>query len=262
MPVKLQIGSDSSTGVEQREVLARRVLERFGGEIPGLRVLCFLDEEDWPFLREQYPYSRGFFTPCCEYTFPEWGCWPDYLQEAVTRVDPRSFRVSFTFDAVIYLHGSTCADETGLAMTLAHELQHAVQYVNRARVWAENILVTNLPKEVFNSLALKAFDLPIELEARIVSKQVAEYVCGRDIVNRYIARRIENAIYPDDREDWEFVQQLAPLAACDIASETHRLFSRLAHCRSQLEEALNHFSSVHAFQDIDLDSLLIANGED
>ena len=41
-------------------------------------------------------------------------------------------------DDLVYLYGSTCADEVGLTMTLAHKLQHAIQHGKERNVWAVN----------------------------------------------------------------------------------------------------------------------------
>ncbi len=81
-------------------------------------------------------------------------------------------------DELIYLYGSTCADEVGLVIVLAHELQHAIQHANVRKPWALNGLVLKLDTNVFDALKLTWADIPIEREARIVSKRMAVHLFG------------------------------------------------------------------------------------
>ena len=141
-----------------RETTAQRVLTQFGKQVPDGRLLCFFDDVDHQPLKDRIgAANRGFCEPLCEplYEMTLWDYYPDYLRDLI-------FIQVREFDHVIYLHGSTCSSEVGLAITFAHELQHFVQYMTARKLWALNTLIPHLPEYVFTSLALHWFDIPIE----------------------------------------------------------------------------------------------------
>lgn len=163
-------------------------------------------------------------------------------------------------DDVIYLHGTTCADEIGLTMTFAHELQHFIQHSTALRPWAVNTLASvtlrNLRKSEFDALGLRACDIPSEREARIVAKEVAENLNGADFVRQYIQTKIAERLTEQDATDWECILGLVPSMSYDFATETKRFFPRLRECRAALERVLSALRTDPDFADIDLDALL------
>lgn len=168
MSFSLHIKSADVGTESHRRQLAEGVLRWFGDRLPNLQLLCFLDDEEWQDLREKAGIdNRGAHFPLGG-ALPRFAYPPVYLQEllAVNR--------KIVFDNLIYLYGSTCTQDIGLTMTLAHELQHFVQYGCSRRLWAANTLIPNLPREVIARLQLTWCDLPHEYEARLVSKRVAE----------------------------------------------------------------------------------------
>jgi hypothetical protein len=249
MPVTLRVKSGDRSIERKRRVAASRVLRRFESQLPGLRLLCFLDEEDCEAIKNQFgSANRGFFSPVKQKTIDDLAVidWP--------RDTPLD-----AFDAIIYLHGSTCSDETALVMTFPHELQHSIQYANARVLWAENTLamnvITRIDWEERVSQQLLPFHLPTEVQARIVAKQVAESLRGVDVVNRYIQRKIQEAANDCDVRDWQFVSTLSPSSSCNLVSDTRLLFKRLEPYRELVAEVLRQVVNDPDFQAIDLASL-------
>ena len=108
---------------EAQTLWAERVRDHFTDGFPELRLLIFLDCIEWYELKQcaRSETNRGAFFPMagqsCESTE-----WPFSVKEQIFEFDDR-WRMSFKFDAIIYLHGTTCASEESLTMTLAHELE-------------------------------------------------------------------------------------------------------------------------------------------
>src|SRR5271155_4716300 len=88
------------------------------------------------------------------------------------------------FDNLIYIRHSTCLDlNTGFVTTYAHELQHFIQHGTMPRLHSVNdVLYHNLRRLEPSSIVT---DVPSEREANIVSKRVAEKICGVEDVRRF-----------------------------------------------------------------------------
>lgn len=136
-------------------------------------------------------------------------------------------------------------------MTLSHELQHFVQYGNNTDLWAASTVLLNLERDFYRRAPLKVFDIPIELEARVVSKRIATTLCGTEAVNKYIEQRITQAVTPDDVEDWKFVRDLKTQSV-DLLAESKKIFRRLLPYRQQIERALDRAREEPEFKDLDL----------
>jgi hypothetical protein len=243
-----------------REALARRVIAHFPSNLPESTLLCFIDGTDWQALRnERGEANRGFYVWAESFTEDECWDWPEHLRKHFFTDDSASGRKKSAFDNLIYLHGSTCQTDTGLVMTLAHELQHFAQRGREPKMWAESSVVTNLTKEDIRALKLNWSNIPIEREARAVSKIVAETLFGAEVVRRYVDGKIEENVNPDDVEDWKFVRGLDASIPYDLKRETRLLFQRLNGFRPQLNEALRlrkQGSGDPAFDLVDLNELL------
>jgi hypothetical protein len=153
------------------------------------------------------------------------------------------------------LYGKTCANEVGLTLALAHELQHVIQHANAHDLWALNSLVGNR----LDALKLKVTEIPTEVEARIVSKRVAVHFFGEQRVTQYIDEKIAEGITRNDDADvadWRFVRTLTASSSVDLVSDTQHLFKRLKPYRSALEAALEDKKGDPDFGDIDLDTFL------
>ena len=174
MPYSIRVQANDDADGAKCRALAESVIAEFGDKLSGANVLCFLDDQEFDGLRRHVGVAnRGMFTPI-ERTFDTWDSpWPQYVRDIIFVDDPASLNVrkQQLFDELVYLHGSTCETEVGLIMTLAHELQHVVQHTTDWRLWATNTApVRTFPRRIFQSAGLKMCDIPIELEARIVSK--------------------------------------------------------------------------------------------
>src|SRR5207302_3412723 len=235
----LEVRSNDAGVRAKREATARRVLEEFSTALPDLKLLAFLDDQDcFSFKQVIGQANRGLFSRAKPGNLaPDPVYWPDYvLQNLETYDPPDSLWAQFEFDGVIYLHGSTCFTEAGLVMTFSHELQHFVQYGFHRALWAVNSLLTHLSKQTIKTTGLKVFQIPIERQARIVSKRVAEQLCGVSVVGQYIDRRIDEKITPEDLEDWQFVQKLSHSVTSDLEEETKSLFRQLGAWKTEVEE--------------------------
>jgi hypothetical protein len=252
MPATLKVRSDDASVKAQRESAAQRVLAYFVNSLPPSRLLCFLDDHDPPDLRQQFGNAnRGVYGPIDDST--PLAIWPDYVKDCIYVDDGVSFLYPRAVDDLIYLYGSTCANEVGLTMTLAHELQHAIQHANFRKVWAVNSLVTNLARTIIDEEKLQWADIPTEREARIASKRAAEYLLGEDPVRHYIDGRIAEPISEADAADWQFVRTLTDSSAVDLVGDTQQLFKRLKNYRPELEAVLQEKKGNPDFGDIDLD---------
>jgi hypothetical protein len=104
---------------------------------------------------------------------------------------------------MIYVRYSTCFDVTGCVTTYAHELQHFVQYRQTPKLLAGNNILWKKMKPLEPTAI--ATDVPSEREANIVSKQVAEKVCGVDAVRTFAEeqiRRMREASAFDEENRW------------------------------------------------------------
>jgi hypothetical protein len=254
MAVTLKVKSGDEGIRAQREAVARRVLECFGDCLPSTKLLCFLDDDDPPDLKRQRggATNRGFYKPIHDNT-PLYDL-PDYVASCILNNNSVSFPFPRVVDDLVYLYGSTCANDIGLTMTLAHEIQHAIQHANMREVWAVNGLVPQLHKTLIAALKLQWTDIPIEREARIASKRVAVSLFDRRLVNQYIEEKIAERVTKADAAEWRFVRTLMPSCPSFLVGETKLLFWRLTNYRSELESLLQEEKSANNpdFLDIDL----------
>jgi len=207
--VKLQFKTNDVR--ETLELVSQRVLEHF--QLPTARLLCFFDDADPPCFAQRFGAKyRGFHTPV-----PGSGYMPDYVS--------RHFFASegFAFDNFVYLRGSTCAAQEGAVITFAHELQHVMQYGNANKVIAANILLFQHLPNIDPTSGLRAWDIPHEQDAMLVSKRVGEAVLGRAAVLDYANFQI---VAGCDVGYWERFLLLSTSAIFDLLKETDALVQR------------------------------------
>ena len=252
MPVKLEVKS------EDARAQAQRVLDYFGSNLPPSRLLCFLDDDDPPFLKQVFGIAnRGVYGHIGDNTPMD--IWPDYVTRCIFVDDGISLLYPRVIDDLVYLYGSTCANEVSLTMALAHELQHVIQHAVARKVWAVNGLVPHLHKTVIAALNLQWTDIPIEIEARIISKRVAVQFFGEQRVTRFIDEKIAEGVTESAVADWQFVRTLAASSSVDLAACTKLLFKRLKGHQAELEAVLLEKKGDLDFSDIELGAYF--NGE-
>jgi len=243
---------------KERRVIADRVIDRRAARLRSLRLTILLDGSYWLELKENAPENRGMFRPVSSAYLDDEPIWPSRLLEkiAVFQAEPWAFEPSC--DAAIYLHDRTCQSIESLTMTLAHELQHAIQYGAARPIWAINTVVTNLPKELIEKHQLQWSDIPIEREARIFAKRVCEEVIGSDRTAQYIRDRIAHGTVQRDVDDWKFIEAIDTKRASnyDLSRETHKLLCSIESCRPALEDILNGLPHQPEFADLRVRDIL------
>lgn len=253
MSVTLVVRPEDSDTASPRRELARRVIEQFASELANARLLCFLDDQDAPIIRlDRGPANRGFYAPISDSTPLDWI--PEYVSSYIYVDDGVSVFYRRAVDGLIYMHGTTCDDEVGLVMTLAHELQHAVQRTKSRKIWALNTLVNELDRSIIKQANLTWADIPIEVDARLASKRIAERIFGHERVNAHIDAKIAARVTEADVEDWIYLRSLDPAISLDLNAASWLLFTRLKEWRSELEAALQRAKAASpAYSDISLD---------
>jgi hypothetical protein len=116
-------------------------------------------------------------------------------------------------------------------MTLSHELQHFLQFTSDKQLWAIHVHLERLPGLPTHNLC-HWFDLPIEIEARIVAKAVAEKLFGKAEVDKHIGEMIDARKSEEDAADWKFIRELDPDYSYDLRQHTIPLVKEY---RSELE---------------------------
>ena len=247
MPLKLDVKTSDNTTKLQRTELAQRVVDYLNPQLRNRRLLCFLDDEEWQTLREYGEANRGIYIPLPS---PLLRCAPQYILGRLGAGDG-------LFDDRIYLHGTTCSSALGLTMTLAHELQHCIHHSEHVQLWAANTLLSQLPGSTLSAMRLRSCDIPTEREARIVSKRVAEYLFGAEVLRQYIDAKITEPVTEEDASDWECIREIGTSTVYDLGHETALLFRALTAHRTELEQALDNLRCrSNDFKLVDLDMLL------
>ena len=236
---------------KHRRILAERVITAFGRPLPELRMLIYLDESDCQNLRVDYgAANRGLHFPVKKSTVRQIRVpIPMYLLLNEQFADGT---VTFAYDNAIYIYDSTCSDDVALTMSCAHEFQHFMQYGFKRQAWAANMLVLNLSMQTFRTLSFTWADIATEHEARIVSKRIAERICGEERVREYIDLRRRQSANAADADDWEFVQSIDARREFNLDRETQRMYRRLGAHRQELTDRLLEVVDDPDFANINL----------
>jgi len=198
--------------------LCQRVEEYF--QLPPRR-LCryFADADDPCLITMNHPHFRGFHAPIsdrCKLPIDLQRC---FCHPAEDSREGATFAEMVAFDNLIYIRRSICADTTGLVETYAHELQHFVQHGNTPRLWVVNRkLCHNLKR--FKPTAIPT-DIPYEAEANIVSKCVAEKICGVETVMAFAEEQVR--LMDGDQEQksrWIFFRDVPSSMEYDLREKT------------------------------------------
>jgi hypothetical protein len=231
-----------------RHELAQRVVGELRDQLPNESLLCFLDDEDWNAPRNGVGEACGFYTATRR--LDEWP--PLRIAEALVK------NGSVAYESFVYLFGSTCSVREGLAMSVAHELQHFIQHGTSKKAWAIGQIASRLLKELpmprVNEIGVNSWcDVPIERQAWMTGKRVAEAVLGGEAVRKYIDAQIATVTRPIDLADWKLVREIDASLAYDFDAETVSFMPRLSAHRNQLERYLSVLRNDPDFADIDIE---------
>jgi hypothetical protein len=168
-------------------------------QLPQQALIAIFDDSERPefrsspFLGENY---CGFFHSIRQ---SRWGPvpWPLDLKEHV-RDDRARDSQYWRCDVVIYLRSRTCQSAIGTVITFAHELQHYIQHGFRNKAWRDSQEFRHFLE--FSGQGAFPWEFPHEREAQVVSRKIAEDLCGKDEVRRYGEQQIE---LNRDAKKWE-----------------------------------------------------------
>lgn len=243
---------------QYRLALANRVVAQFNSDVfetSSRRLACFLDDEDATELRGYIgSTNRALFAPIDE-GCQLWPLFPYYLKTYLMPGDLSVATLQLAFDDLVYLHGSTCANDVQLTISLAHELQHFIQHERERPIWAMNGLIQQLIRQTNNPLELVWADIPVEKETRAVSKRIAEELFGVLTVQNHIATNITNCDNENERRDWQFIQTMDCAQSINLEAETNLLFPRLKPFRSEFEKLFRPVADRNEFKNVNLDAL-------
>ncbi len=198
----------------QLKNLCDKTLERFR-DFPAGKLLCYFDDDNPKWLQQQFGEFAGIHVPIIG-----GGVWPRYVEAYF--FDYSSGK--FAFDNLIYIPETKYTqDKVSFVIIFAHELQHFVQSGYSQKVVLANILLfQNLARWNPNT-ELKPWGLPQNREAMIVAKQVAEAVCGPELVRRFIDAQIvdgKNANNVSKVQMWQWAATISPSTSYDLCKET------------------------------------------
>jgi hypothetical protein len=209
------------------------VLQHF--DLPALRLFCYFaatpDDYDSYLQNEYGKYFRGLQVASAGMKEL-----PPYLRECFFYSDdeiskipgPITFQRILHFDNLIYLRHNTCLDPTALVATFAHELQHFMQYGYSRKVWAANLILYWKVRD-FGNYDLTVIDIPYEREANLISKRVAEAVCGADTTKAFAEEQLQRYTSLAKHGDqaaagevtrWEFFRDVASLTQYNLLEAT------------------------------------------
>ena len=155
-----------------------------------IRLLCFLDDKnDAKLVNALGGSNRGFCLPLKTFYAQQPRFRPFALPDRVEKLISFDDANEPNYDNLVYLHGSVTKSRPAFIMTLAHELQHALQHANHFELWRDNTIMAtergNLGADYANG--------PHEREAMLVSRRVATQICGRQDIESYMSRQRTSA---------------------------------------------------------------------
>ncbi|HUX67549.1 MAG TPA: hypothetical protein VMV31_08665 [Terriglobales bacterium] len=252
MAPKIIVDGQNEAVVAHRRAVASSVIAAFGCSLPDLRLLVFLSDSDVAILGFDPPANRGLHFPVNETTMM--GSLPENLYELLVGADVAhghaDYKGVFEFDCAIYLHRSACEDDVGLTMTLAHELQHFVQFGCQPKLWKLHAVVMSLDRTL-EAAGFRWEHIPAEREARIIGKRIAIQLCGKQRTRDYIEKMERLKITPGDAADWKFIQTIDVDEQFDLSRDMSAFFQLIVPYRLELESNLRGSTDLE-FADVDL----------
>jgi hypothetical protein len=224
--VSLELRAGDEVSKRRRESICEQTIKHMEIDFAQITdtLACLIDDQDYDRLRQRIgAANRGLFSPLRVIGLHD--LIPQYFCSSVLRNDYQSWQVEKLFDCLIYVHGGTASTDAGLSLTLAHELQHFIQYSTNRPIWAVHRLFAELPEpycEAFKSWV----DFPIEREARVVAKRVALALFDRKAVIDYMTQKRDERINDLDVIDWEFL----------LSKESDMLYDAVEHTKALVRQ--------------------------
>jgi hypothetical protein len=219
----------------QLEPLCRRVLAEF--QLPALRLYCYFAETDDAYLRQKNgKYYRGFHI-----SIEGRNELPEYLSDCFFHpFDPFdkeevTWENMVAYDNLIYIAPRTSRDPTACVLTFAHELQHFMQYGYTKKVWAVNSMLYNHIRRFDPVTPRTTIDIPHEREANIISKRIAEQICGVKNIKRFAEEQVKqfaalasqgDEVAANEKVRWEFFRDVPSSIKFDLLAETISLVEK------------------------------------
>lgn len=176
------------------------------------------------------PYFRGFHATVAYRNFlPRYlfDCFFHPLEMFTLREKLPTFEEMVAFEILIYVRKSTCDDMTGLVECYAHELQHLVQRGKTPRLHNVSGVLYQRLKGL--EPATTVVDIPTEREANIVSKRVAERICGVEAVHTFAetqVRLMHDLGEIEQRDRWIFFRDTPSSTPFDLLEATNPLVQK------------------------------------
>jgi hypothetical protein len=207
--------NNSSVNESTLRPLCERVDKEFG--LPADKYYCYFAVEPDEFLTERVgSYFRGvqFSTLATD----------EVSSHVLDRYLPSRM---IHYEYLVYIRDTTCLDPTGCIVTYAHELQHIAQHGRFPRLMEPNSILRTYLKQFKESAS--EMDIPIEVDANIVSKRIAEKICGVEPVRRFAEEQVrimkkEGAVEQVVR--WEFFRDTSSSNPYDCVNETLQLVQK------------------------------------
>jgi hypothetical protein len=219
----------------QLDPLCRRVLAEF--RLPPLRLYCYFAETDDPYLRRKNgKYYRGFHI-----SIEGRSELPEYLSDCFFHPfnpfgnEEVTWENTVSFDNLIYVAPRTCLDPTACVLTFAHELQHFMQYGYSKKVWAVNCILYNHIVRFDPFTPRTTIDIPHERDANIVSKRIAEEICGIEAIRIFAEEQVKefealarsgDEVAASEKVRWEFFRDVPSSTTFNMLAETISLVDK------------------------------------
>lgn len=220
----LVVRSSDALVKARRQAICNRVIEHFEPELPELKLLCFIDDEDAPTIKAGNGLANRGLHLVIKLNSQKASegkiVFPDYVQELLNKDQSNTN----AYDNVIYVHGGTCDPEVSLIITLAHELQHCLQYGNSYSLWA----IDQFFRRFNGHLGFTKWeDHPTEQEAIFRSKMVAMDLCGENIVTDYANLQASSDKHDEaERTRWRYFRDLSTSERYDLGTATDAIVQR------------------------------------
>jgi hypothetical protein len=213
--------------------VCNQVLQQFD-QLPPFRLLCYFDDENPEWLQKQFGQFAGIHAPIIG-----GGAWPGYVEQYFFD----RTRGENAFDNLIYIPGTAYAQKKiPFAITFSHELQHFAQWGFARKVYQANVLLFQNLLSFDPRTDAKIWDIPLNRDAMIISKRVAEALYGAEAVRKYMDAQImesNNSHNISKSQLWTFFQNLSSSSSYDLRKQTDLLVQKYKQQLQSLDSKID-----------------------